>query len=63
MTAGELANMFVGEGWIKQAANTSTVLDLSVISMEGWERSMTYEQTGIPWVIPSPSKVTSSLRF
>jgi uncharacterized protein YbbC (DUF1343 family) len=63
MTSGELANMFVGEGWIQQAANTSTILDLSVISMEGWERSMTYEQTGIPWVIPSPSKVTSSLRF
>jgi uncharacterized protein YbbC (DUF1343 family) len=23
--------------------------------MKGWKRSMTYEQTGLPWVLPSPN--------
>ncbi|KAJ9150902.1 Uncharacterized conserved protein UCP016719 [Pleurostoma richardsiae] len=57
MTAGELAGMFVGEGWISEAANGSS-LDLQVIKMEGWKRSMTFAQTGLPWVIPSPNMPT-----
>lgn len=27
---------------------------LTVIPMEGWKRSMTYDQTGLPWILPSP---------
>jgi uncharacterized protein YbbC (DUF1343 family) len=27
---------------------------LNVVPMEGWERSMTFEQTGLPWVPASP---------
>ena len=28
---------------------------LSVIPMEGWTRDMVYEDTGLPWVLPSPN--------
>ena len=28
---------------------------LTVVPMEGWDRSMTYEATGLPWVMPSPN--------
>jgi uncharacterized protein YbbC (DUF1343 family) len=28
--------------------------------MEGWERSMWYDQTGLPWVLPSPNMPTLS---
>ena len=28
---------------------------LTVIPMEGWRRSMRYEDTGLPWVLPSPN--------
>lgn len=57
MTVGELANMFVGEGWISQSANGSS-LDLDVVKMENWERSMTFDQTGLHWVMPSPNMPT-----
>lgn len=57
MTSGELAKMFVGEGWISEAANGSTV-SLEVIQMSGWKRSMRWEDTGLPWVMPSPSMYT-----
>ena len=29
--------------------------DLEVIRMRGWERSMYHEQTGQPWIMPSPN--------
>ncbi|PGH02331.1 hypothetical protein AJ79_07671 [Helicocarpus griseus UAMH5409] len=57
MTAGELASMFVGEGWIKQAANGSE-LSLSVVKMKGWERWMAWKDTRLPWIMPSPNMPT-----
>ena len=57
MTVGELARMFVGEGWISEAANgLSSSLD--VIEMKHWKRSMRFEDTGLPWVMPSPNMPT-----
>lgn len=50
LTPGELALYLKGEGLIKGA----DTLRLTVIPMEGWTRSMTYTQTGLPWVLPSP---------
>ena len=50
LTAGELAKMIIGEGWIDD-----TRLDLRVVPMEGWRRSMWYDETGLPWVSPSPN--------
>jgi uncharacterized protein YbbC (DUF1343 family) len=47
MTAGELALLFNSEYEIG--------CDLTVIGMEGWQRSMWYEQTGLVWVNPSPN--------
>lgn len=29
--------------------------DLDIISMKGWQRSMFFQQTGLPWVAPSPN--------
>ncbi len=47
MTVGELARMFAAErGW---------KVDLRVIEMEGYERSMWWDQTGLPWTNPSPN--------
>lgn len=47
MTVGELAWMFKGEFEIN--------CDLEVIEMEGWRRSMWFEGTGLPWIMPSPN--------
>ncbi len=51
MTVGELALLF-NERYLKKKA------DLTVIPMEGWQRSMWYERTVLPWVIPSPNMPT-----
>ena len=57
MKAGELAQMFVGEGWITREANSSNY-SLEVVEMEGWQRWMTWRDTGMPWVLPSPNMPT-----
>ncbi len=56
MTAGELANAIVGEQWLDGLAN----LDLSVVEMRGWLRGMTWEETGLDWIPPSPGLQSSS---
>jgi uncharacterized protein YbbC (DUF1343 family) len=50
MTAGEIAR------W--RHAVEKLDLELTVISMQGWERDMWFEHTGLPWVLPSPNMPT-----
>ncbi len=47
MTVGELALMFNQENAIGA--------DLHVVRMRGWRRQMWFDQTGLPWVDPSPN--------
>jgi uncharacterized protein YbbC (DUF1343 family) len=47
LTAGELLRYLVGTGQVKA--------DVIVIPMRGWRQSMWWEDTGIPWVNPSPN--------
>lgn len=51
LTAGELAQMANGEGWLAGGVRA----DLTVIPMEGWTRSMSWSATGLGWVPPSPN--------
>jgi uncharacterized protein YbbC (DUF1343 family) len=32
--------------------------DLTLVPMEGWRRAMSWEETGLPWVAPSPNMPT-----
>lgn len=50
LTPGEVAVMINEEGWLGDGKK----VDLTVVEMEGWERSMTFEETGLPWVPTSP---------
>jgi uncharacterized protein YbbC (DUF1343 family) len=50
MTIGELARFFNEAGGIGA--------DLTVVPMAGWQRRMYYEETGLPWVMPSPNMPT-----
>ncbi|MFY0759543.1 DUF1343 domain-containing protein [Metabacillus dongyingensis] len=52
MTIGELANFFNEEFEIGA--------DLTVVKMKGWKRSMDYDDTGLPFVLPSPNMPTVS---
>jgi uncharacterized protein YbbC (DUF1343 family) len=45
LTAGEMARLHNAEVGAK----------LTVIPLEGWKRSMWFDQTGLPWTAPSPN--------
>ena len=47
MTAGEIAQFAVQHWGID--------CELQVIPMQGWQRNMRFEDTGLPWVLPSPN--------
>lgn len=57
LTVGELAMLINEEGLNRgQKGNQSPVkCKLTVIPMEGWTRDMVYEDTKLPWVLPSPN--------
>jgi len=48
LTMGELA-LFINRG---------VGCDLTVVEMTGWDRNMWYDETGLPWVQPSPNLPT-----
>lgn len=50
LTPGELANYLNEEGILKNGAK----VNLTVVPMEGYNRSMDFRATGMPWVLPSP---------
>jgi uncharacterized protein YbbC (DUF1343 family) len=47
MTLGELAKLFNGENKIGAA--------LTVIPMRNWDRNRWFDETGLPWINPSPN--------
>lgn len=47
MTIGELARLFNDDFGLNAAVD--------VVPMEGWRRSMYYDETALPWVMPSPN--------
>ena len=57
LTVGELAGLINEEGLnCGQTGNESPLkCRLTVIPMRGWERSMLYKDTGLPWILPSPN--------
>ena len=51
MTTGELARLFNDKFLPKKAK-------LTVVPMEGWTRGLWHDQTGLPWICPSPNMPT-----
>ena len=49
LTPGELALM-LNDGMLKDGKKAK----LTVVPMPGWQRYMTFDQTGMPWILPSP---------
>src|SRR5439155_19001688 len=47
MTIGELGQLFNAE--------LGVGADLTVVPMQGWDRAMWFDQTGLEWVNPSPN--------
>ncbi len=57
LTVGELARLINDEGLNRGQKGNEVPLrcKLEVIPMEGWHRDMLYNDTGLPWVLPSPN--------
>jgi len=57
MTIGELAMLFNSEFGIN--------CQLTVVRMQGWRRELFFDQTGLPWVNPSPNmkSLTAALLY
>jgi len=55
LTIGELAGLYKAERRID--------VELEVVACAGWNRSMDYERTGLPWVLPSPNMPTPDTAF
>lgn len=66
LTIGEMAKLIAaGLPWGPPPFNHARPLDLelTVIPMRGWRRDMAFEQTGLPWVLPSPNMPTNDTAF
>ena len=50
LTAGEIARMIMDRERLD--------LDLEVAALRGWRRDMYFDETGLPWVLPSPNMPT-----
>ena len=57
LTVGELAYMLNEEGMVRgqNGRETARRCNLTVVPMEGWQRGMTFPDTGLPWVPTSPN--------
>ena len=50
MTIGEICNYLRGEFYPD--------LDMHIISLQGWKRNMYFDETRLPWILPSPNMPT-----
>ncbi len=43
---------------VRDAARDESLANVDVVTMDNWSRDQTFEQTGVPWVLPSPNMPT-----
>ena len=59
LTIGEMARLVAaGMPWGGARFARPLDCDLTVLPMRGWRRAMTFADTGLPWVMPSPNMPT-----
>ena len=60
LTIGEVARLVaLGMPWGGARFALPLDCDLTVIPMRGWRRTMSFAETGLPWVLPSPNMPTA----
>jgi uncharacterized protein YbbC (DUF1343 family) len=64
LTMGEMARLIAqGLSWGPPPFDRPLDIDLHVVTMPGWRRDMDFEDTGLPWVLPSPNMPTIDTAF
>jgi len=59
LTMAEMASLVkAGLPWGAERFAKPLDLDLQIVKMQGWCRRMSFEETGLPWVLPSPNMPT-----
>jgi uncharacterized protein YbbC (DUF1343 family) len=59
LTIGEIAQLVaLGMPWGGDRFARPLDCDLTVLAMRGWRRAMTFTETELPWVMPSPNMPT-----
>jgi len=64
LTIGEMARLIAGG--ISPGPppfNRPLDVEVQVVPMRGWRRDMAFDQTGLPWVLPSPNMPTVDTAF
>lgn len=58
LTIGELARLWNEEGWLGAGSAgeaNGTKAKLEIVALGGWKRHLWFDETGLPWVPPSPN--------
>ena len=64
LTIGEMARLIArGLPWGPPPFDRPLDVDLTVVEMQGWSRVMSFDETGLPWVLPSPNMPTLDTAF
>ncbi|MCG5055623.1 MAG: DUF1343 domain-containing protein [Myxococcales bacterium] len=64
LTPGEVARLIkAGLPWGASRFGLPLDLELEVVPLRGWRRTMAFEETGLPWVLPSPNMPTVDTAF
>jgi uncharacterized protein YbbC (DUF1343 family) len=64
LTIGEMARLIgAGISWGPPPFDAPLDVELHVVAMRGWRRDMAFEETGLPWVLPSPNMPTVDTAF
>jgi uncharacterized protein YbbC (DUF1343 family) len=64
LTVGELATMVNrGMPWGGERFARPLDVDVTVVPMRGWRRANSFDDTGLPWVMPSPNMPTPDTAF
>lgn len=64
LTIAEMARLIAaGLSWGPPPFRDRIDVDLATVAMQGWQREMAFEETGVPWVLPSPNMPTVDTAF
>lgn len=64
LTIAEMARLIAaGLSWGPPPFHDRIDVDLAFVPMQGWRRDMAFEETGLPWVLPSPNMPTVDTAF
>jgi len=64
LTIAEMARLIAaGLSWGPPPFRDPVDVELAIVPLQGWRREMAFDETGLPWVLPSPNMPTVDTAF